>query len=95
MAPIHIHMSAHVAVQRPETKISFSLGRNASVDAFVKGASGLVGGEFLLVLFEDCNVMLRQAWDLVDILDRFVWSIAGNLSSRMREHARQLLVLAL
>ena len=71
------------------------LGGHPGVDAFVKGPTRWMDREFLFILFEESKVVLGQSRNLVNVLDRGVRTMTGNLSSSRRKHPTKLLVIAL
>ena len=72
-----------------------SLHRDALVDALAKATSRLIHGEVLFILFKESLVVLRNAWDLVNVRYALVGTVTGNETSGMRIHALQVLVFAL
>lgn len=71
------------------------LRRDACIDTFVKGATGWICCKILFIFLKDLDIVVGQAFDLINLLDRVVGSVAGELSSRMREHSWKRLVVAL
>jgi hypothetical protein len=71
------------------------LGRDTSVDAFIKATAGRIDGKELFVFFKERNVIAREALNLVDVLDGLVRTMAGNLAGCRWKHATQFLVVAL
>ena len=74
---------------------NIDLSRNTSIDPFVESTARRVDSKGRFVLFEECNVVLRETFDLVDILDRGVRPVASNHPGSMREHPAKRLVVAL
>ena len=72
-----------------------ALGRLTLVNAFVKHTSRRIDHEFLFVLLEDLFVGVSQAFDLVNVLDIIVGTIARNETSCTRIHATKLHVFSL
>ncbi len=71
------------------------LSRNTRIDAFIKHTAGWIGRQLGLILLEHGNVMIGESFNLVNVFYSFVGSVAGNLSSGVREHARELHIVAL
>jgi len=72
------------------------LGRDACVDALVEGTVGRrVDREFLLVRFKHLKLVLRQVFDLVNVLHLRVRAVAGDLAGGVRKHPAKAHVLVL
>ena len=66
---------------------STSLGGNTRVDSLIECAVlSFVGSQILLVLLEHFLIVLSESRDLVNVLDRLVWAVRGNLTCSARVH---------
>jgi hypothetical protein len=72
-----------------------TLRADSSVDAFLERTSRRIDCKILFILLEHFLVVRSKSLDLVNVRDGSVWSVRGNLASRLWIHARKIHVFAL
>jgi hypothetical protein len=71
------------------------LGRDSGINAFVETATRRIDRKELFVLFEERDIIAREAFNLVNVLDRRVGTMASNLARRSGIHSTEILELTL
>lgn len=77
----------HIHVGWVSCTLHTFLSGYASIDPFLERPTRWVDCEHIFVLFEQLFIVLGQSGNRVNVRNLFIWAIACNLASCVREHS--------